>query len=203
MSAAEFGVLSRWQFHPQNRLRSCRSISRNPASWSSSSASSAGLEWNEKPSWWQEPWSDASRSAVRSWAPPIPTDLRAPRNLVARRPLTRTETTMPEVVIAGAARTPIGSFNGALSPLPAHRLGEVAIVEAMRRSKVEAQEVSEVHGPDSRRRGGTKPGAAGGHRRRHPVRSDRLRRQSGLRLRAATDGSKPTTEFFLPMFLDE
>src|SRR3979490_1934838 len=35
------------------------------------------------------------------------------RNLVARRPLTRTETTMPEVVIAGAACTPIGSFNGA------------------------------------------------------------------------------------------
>lgn len=51
---------------------------------------------------------------------------------------------MPEVVIAGAARTPIGSFNGALSSLPAHRLGGVGIVEAMRRSKVEAQEVSEV-----------------------------------------------------------
>jgi acetyl-CoA C-acetyltransferase len=51
---------------------------------------------------------------------------------------------MSEVVIAGAARTPIGSFNGALSSIPAHGLGQVAIAEALRRSKVEAQQVSEV-----------------------------------------------------------
>jgi acetyl-CoA C-acetyltransferase len=41
---------------------------------------------------------------------------------------------MPEIVIAGAARTPVGSFNGALSRLPADRLGEVAIAEAPARS---------------------------------------------------------------------
>ena len=51
---------------------------------------------------------------------------------------------MTEVVIAGAARTPIGSFNGALSSVSAAYLGEVAIREAMKRAKVEASDVSEV-----------------------------------------------------------
>jgi acetyl-CoA C-acetyltransferase len=51
---------------------------------------------------------------------------------------------MVEVVIAGAARTPIGSFNGALSSVPAHRLGQIVIAEALRRCKVDAQQVSEV-----------------------------------------------------------
>ncbi|HVM79409.1 MAG TPA: acetyl-CoA C-acetyltransferase [Stellaceae bacterium] len=51
---------------------------------------------------------------------------------------------MTEVVIASAARTPVGSFNGSLSTLPAHELGKIAIVEAIRRAKVEAKEVSEV-----------------------------------------------------------
>src|SRR4051812_50219814 len=51
---------------------------------------------------------------------------------------------MTEVVIAGAARTPTGSFNGSLSSLPAHALGEVAIAEALRRAGVEPGEVSEV-----------------------------------------------------------
>ena len=51
---------------------------------------------------------------------------------------------MTEVVIAGAARTPIGSFNGALSAVPAHVLGEVAIREALARAKTDAAEVDEV-----------------------------------------------------------
>jgi acetyl-CoA C-acetyltransferase len=51
---------------------------------------------------------------------------------------------MTEVVIAGAARTPIGTFNGGLSSVPAHYLGEVAIREALRRANVEAAEVTEV-----------------------------------------------------------
>ena len=34
---------------------------------------------------------------------------------------------MSEIVIAGAARTPVGTFNGALSSVPAHYLGQVAI----------------------------------------------------------------------------
>ncbi|EWY38886.1 acetyl-CoA acetyltransferase [Skermanella stibiiresistens SB22] len=51
---------------------------------------------------------------------------------------------MTEVVIAGAARTPIGAFNGSLSSLPAHTLGELAIREALKRAGVDAGEVSEV-----------------------------------------------------------
>ena len=31
---------------------------------------------------------------------------------------------MAEIVIASAARTPIGTFNGALGALPAHKLGQ-------------------------------------------------------------------------------
>jgi acetyl-CoA C-acetyltransferase len=51
---------------------------------------------------------------------------------------------MTEVVIAGAVRTPIGAFNGALSTVSAAYLGEVAIREAMKRAKVEAGDVNEV-----------------------------------------------------------
>lgn len=51
---------------------------------------------------------------------------------------------MTEVVIAGAARTPVGSFNGSLSALPAHELGAIAISEALSRAKVDPKEVSEV-----------------------------------------------------------
>ncbi len=51
---------------------------------------------------------------------------------------------MTEVVIVGAARTAVGSFNGALSSLPAHELGRVAIVEAISRAGVDPKDVSEV-----------------------------------------------------------
>jgi len=49
-----------------------------------------------------------------------------------------------EIVIVSAARTPVGSFNGALSSLPAHDLGAIAIKAALERSKVEGAEVDEV-----------------------------------------------------------
>src|SRR5437588_2325 len=49
-----------------------------------------------------------------------------------------------DIVIASAARTPVGAFNGGLASLPAHKLGEVAIVEALKRARVEPKEVSEV-----------------------------------------------------------
>ncbi len=48
------------------------------------------------------------------------------------------------IVIAAGARTPVGSFNGALSTLPAHELGRIAITAALERAKVEAKDVSEV-----------------------------------------------------------
>jgi acetyl-CoA C-acetyltransferase len=49
-----------------------------------------------------------------------------------------------DIVIVGAARTPVGSFNGALGSLPAHELGKVAIKAALERAGVEAPRVSEV-----------------------------------------------------------
>ena len=49
-----------------------------------------------------------------------------------------------EIVILSAARTPIGSLNGALSSLPAHQLGSVVIGEVMKRGGVEASKVSEI-----------------------------------------------------------
>ncbi|MBM3565927.1 MAG: acetyl-CoA C-acetyltransferase [Alphaproteobacteria bacterium] len=51
---------------------------------------------------------------------------------------------MTDIVIAGAARTPIGSFNGAFASLPAHTLGQVAIQAAIARAKVEPGDVDEV-----------------------------------------------------------
>lgn len=49
-----------------------------------------------------------------------------------------------EVVIVGAARTPVGSFNGALSSLPAHILGKAAIEAALSRAEIDGKQVSEV-----------------------------------------------------------
>src|SRR5579864_2336000 len=49
-----------------------------------------------------------------------------------------------DIVIVGAARTPVGSFNGAFANLPAHELGAVAIKAALARAGVEAPRVSEV-----------------------------------------------------------
>jgi acetyl-CoA C-acetyltransferase len=51
---------------------------------------------------------------------------------------------MTEIVIASAARTPVGSFNGAFAALPAHALGTVAIKAAMERARVKPEEVDEV-----------------------------------------------------------
>ncbi len=49
-----------------------------------------------------------------------------------------------KVVVAGAARTPIGKFKGAFSEIPAPRLGAVAAKEAMRRARIEPQDVTEL-----------------------------------------------------------
>jgi acetyl-CoA C-acetyltransferase len=47
-------------------------------------------------------------------------------------------------VIASAARTPVGSFNGALASLPASKLGEIAIKAALKRANIQPGDVSEV-----------------------------------------------------------
>jgi acetyl-CoA C-acetyltransferase len=49
-----------------------------------------------------------------------------------------------EVFILGTARTPIGSFNGALASVPAPRLGAVAIKAALQRAGVDPGKVREV-----------------------------------------------------------
>lgn len=49
-----------------------------------------------------------------------------------------------DIVIVGAARTAVGAFNGALSSLPAHELGKVAIGAALERAGVEPGAVSET-----------------------------------------------------------
>jgi acetyl-CoA C-acetyltransferase len=48
------------------------------------------------------------------------------------------------IVVASAARTPVGSFNGSFANLPAHDLGAVAIRAVLERAGVEAREVDEV-----------------------------------------------------------
>jgi acetyl-CoA C-acetyltransferase len=50
----------------------------------------------------------------------------------------------PSVFIVGAARTPIGAFLGKLAPLPAPRLGAVAIRAALERARVGPELVGEV-----------------------------------------------------------
>jgi acetyl-CoA C-acetyltransferase len=49
-----------------------------------------------------------------------------------------------DIVIASAARTAVGSFNGAFANTPAHELGAVAIKAALERSKVKPSDVDEV-----------------------------------------------------------
>ncbi|MGJ5196473.1 MULTISPECIES: acetyl-CoA C-acetyltransferase [unclassified Bradyrhizobium] len=49
-----------------------------------------------------------------------------------------------DVVIVSAARTAVGSFNGAFASVPAHELGAVAIKAALERAGVEPGRVSEV-----------------------------------------------------------
>ncbi|MET3663708.1 acetyl-CoA C-acetyltransferase [Caulobacter sp. 1776] len=51
---------------------------------------------------------------------------------------------MSDIVIVSAARTPVGSFNGALSSLPASDLGKIAIEAAVSRAGITAADVDEV-----------------------------------------------------------
>lgn len=51
---------------------------------------------------------------------------------------------MNEVVIVSACRTPIGSFGGALSSLPAPKLGAIVIEEAIKRANTPKESINEV-----------------------------------------------------------
>ena len=52
---------------------------------------------------------------------------------------------MKDVLILGSARTPIGSFQGALASLPAPKLGAIAIKAALERAATPADAVGEVY----------------------------------------------------------
>ena len=49
-----------------------------------------------------------------------------------------------EIVVVGAARTAVGSFNGAFANTPAHELGAAAVKAALERAKVDPADVDEV-----------------------------------------------------------
>jgi len=51
---------------------------------------------------------------------------------------------MTDIVIVSAARTPVGSFNGALASAPAHELGRIAIAAAIERAGIKPGDVDEV-----------------------------------------------------------
>ncbi len=51
---------------------------------------------------------------------------------------------MSDTVIVSAARTPLASFQGGLSPLAGHQLGSVTIAEALKRAGVDGAAVGEV-----------------------------------------------------------
>lgn len=51
----------------------------------------------------------------------------------------------PQAVIVSAVRTPMGSFNGVFSPVPATKLGSLAIAEALRRIDLRPDRVDEVY----------------------------------------------------------
>ena len=51
---------------------------------------------------------------------------------------------MSEVVIASAARTPIGKFGGSLSSLSSVDLGAIAAKEAIKRASIDAKDVDQA-----------------------------------------------------------
>src|SRR5579859_3495813 len=69
------------------------------------------------------------------------------RRSLVRKPPSATrkgESPMTDIVIVSAQRTPVGSFNGALSSLPAHDLGRIAIQAAVEKAGIELSDVDEV-----------------------------------------------------------
>ncbi len=86
------------------------------------------------------------------------------------------------IIIASAVRTPVGSFNGSLSSLPAHELGRIVITEALGRANIQPGEVSEVI------LGQVLTAAQGQNPRRAAHRNHGHDDQLRLRLRAACRG---------------
>ena len=88
-----------------------------------------------------------------------------------------------EIVIVSAARTAVGSFNGAFAATPAHELGAAAIKAALARAEVDAGEVDEVIlGQVLDREPGPEPGPSGGDQGGHSAGQDCLRAKPSVRL---------------------
>jgi acetyl-CoA C-acetyltransferase len=51
---------------------------------------------------------------------------------------------MRDVIIASAVRTAVGTFGGALRDIPAVELGKIAVQEALKRAKIQPEQVEEV-----------------------------------------------------------
>ena len=97
---------------------------------------------------------------------------------------------MTEIVIASAARTPVGSFNGAFASLSAHALGTIAIQAALSRAGVKPEEVDEViMGQILTAGAGQNPARQAAIAAGIPAERDRLRHQPALRLRPARRGA--------------
>src|SRR5229473_870735 len=90
---------------------------------------------------------DVNRMVAETGAIQPPAQSRDPSSprLSSPRPLKFQEMPMSDdVVIVSAARTAVGSFNGAFATMPAHDLGAVAIKAALERAGIEPARVSEV-----------------------------------------------------------
>ena len=96
-----------------------------------------------------------------------------------------------DVVIVSAARTPVGSFNGAFATTPAHDLGAIAIKAALERAGVEPGRVSEViMGQILTAAQGQNPARQASIAAGIPVESAGLGRQPVLRLGPARGGAR-------------
>lgn len=71
-------------------------------------------------------------------------NVRERRRLAPTSPTNQENDMTTEIVIVSAARTAVGSFNGAFGATPAHELGAVAVKAALERAKVDAADVDEV-----------------------------------------------------------
>ena len=53
-------------------------------------------------------------------------------------------TNLKNIVITSAVRTPIGAFRGSLKDVQAHELGALSMIEAMKKSDLNPNDVDEV-----------------------------------------------------------
>ena len=98
---------------------------------------------------------------------------------------------MDDIVIVSAARTPVGSFSGALGTLSAHELGRGRAAGGVRAGRRRGRRRGRGDPrPGAGRRRGPEPRPPGRPRRRVARCQDRVRHQPGLRLRPARRGAR-------------